>query len=120
MWHTAHRTRLRSNGIFFLKNLLLYWTPLANFFCNEPDMGMPAVFGGPFDVGASCFDVNFLNALNILVVIAFRYIFYIQMNPYVSSFVHRQRTSIIIYYFMYSVAKWTVIRSIHWRLQLHL
>lgn len=49
-------------------------------------MGMPAVLGGPFDVGASCFDVNFLNALNILLVATFRYI--LQPNEHSRSVVH--------------------------------
>lgn len=44
---------------------LLYCTPLANFFCSEPDIGMPAEFGGPFD--ASGLLVNFLMAENMLV-----------------------------------------------------
>lgn len=58
-------------------NLLLYWTPLANFRCKDPDIGMHDAFGGADAVlalvpvafagngGASCRCANFLNALNI-------------------------------------------------------
>lgn len=74
--------------------LLLYCTPLANFRCNDPDIGVHGVLAGidwfvapvaavaaapaaPFDdvVGASCRDANFLNALNIAANHYFKFIF---------------------------------------------
>lgn len=44
---------------------LLYWTPLANFFCNDPDMGT-AVGWPPLPWLDSDFEASFLKAENMM------------------------------------------------------